>query len=127
MTSDQPDDHEYEFVCAAVTPVPGSFDTRSMVTGAPGLPLAFDCRGQRYRVVECMDAWKETGPCTHGSRERYVRRHWFLIRTEDGSMLKLYFDRQPRSRAARWWLHSRRPPEQRPAPATRTSTSDPLP
>ncbi|NQU41698.1 hypothetical protein HQ520_00320 [bacterium] len=52
---------------------------------------------------------EEADACWSGSGERYVRKHWFRIRTTDGQEMKLYFERQARSaREAkkRWWLHS---------------------
>ena len=32
-----------------------------------------------------------------GSREQYLRKHWFKIRTKDHQVMTLYFDRQARS------------------------------
>jgi hypothetical protein len=48
---------------------------------------------------------------THGSGELYLHRHWLEVEVDDGSTMKLYFERQPASRRAakaRWWLYSRR-------------------
>ena len=43
-----------------------------------------------------------------GDRMRGVRWHWFEVEAQDGETMKLYFDRQPRSRqkGRRWWLFS---------------------
>ena len=44
-----------------------------------------------------------------GSREQYLRKHWFKIRTEDHQIMTLYFDRQARSvgqQKHRWWLYT---------------------
>ena len=40
--------------------------------------------------------------------ELYVRKHWFEVLTDSGETLKIYFERQARSRnaRARWWLFS---------------------
>lgn len=79
----------------------------SVVPGAPLLPAKFLWRGAEHVVSEVLEAWKETGPCTHGSGERYVRKHWFRIRTARGDEMKIYFERKPRSARQtkqRWWL-----------------------
>ena len=95
-----------EFVSEPVVPARGSFDTPSMVAGEPGLPMRFAWRGTEYEIARVLEKWKTTGPCRHGSSEQYVRRHWFRVETTDGTVMELYFDRQPRARQEmqRWWL-----------------------
>jgi len=101
----------HQFVSEQIRPVGGSFDTGRMVTGEPGLPQRFRWRKQDYEVARVVETWKATGPCHHGSSERYVRRHWFRVETTDGSEMRIYFDRQPRPGASkkRWWLATVRP------------------
>jgi len=96
------------FISEPVQPAPGSFDTAAMARGEPGLPARFTWRETEYRVVEVLRQWKTTGPCSSGSSERYVRRHWFTVRTDPAAAMTLYCDRQSRSRKpkARWWLLS---------------------
>ncbi len=108
--SDSP--HHKEFVCEAMIPVAGTFDSSAMVAGEPGLPARFQWRGSEYEIARVLSAWKTTGPCTHGSGERYVRRHWYRIETTDGSTMELYFDRRPRVRQKlqRWWVATLVPP-----------------
>jgi hypothetical protein len=93
-----------------VTPVPGTGLASTAARGEPALPAEFTWREQPYRVVEILSAWKTTGPCSHGSAEQYVRRHWYRVRTEpDGIVMTLYFDRQARKAGHpkdRWWLYS---------------------
>ena len=104
---------EEQFVGEPLEPVSRSLSTRRMAIGAPGLPRRFRWRGREYRVAETLDAWKETGPCTSGGPERYVRKHWFRVRTEDGSVMKIYFERQARSgrqKRTRWWVYTVAPP-----------------
>ena len=94
----------------------GLFDRSAMAAGEPGLPLFFSCRGQRCRVAEVLDRWKESGPCRNasstraGRTEKYLRRHWYRVLTADGRTLTLYFNRQPRrgqrGPRARWVLYS---------------------
>ena len=96
------------FVSEAITPMPGTGDAGAMAAGGPGLPGEFRWRGRTIRVATVLRAWRETGPCRHGSGEQYVRRHWFEVRTTEETTLKIYFDRQPRGgrKAPRWWLFS---------------------
>ena len=74
-------DNAGEFVGDPIKPVPGTADVRAMATGAPGLPERFLWRGREFQVAQVLRVWKELGRCTHGSPERYVRKHWFAIRT----------------------------------------------
>ena len=104
-----------EFVSERIVPVPGTFDTRGMTAGAPGLPKRFVWRGNEYTVAEVVETWKETSNCKHGSSEQYVRKHWFRIRTTAGDEMKLYFERQARSRRelkTRWWLYTISPADE---------------
>lgn len=100
------------FVSDAIVPIADTFDTGRMAVGEPGLPGAFQWRGRTLEIATVLRSWRDTGPCRHGSPERYVRKHWFEVVTREGATLKLYFDRQPRGGgvAARWWLFSIREP-----------------
>lgn len=101
-----PDNHK--FVSEAIKPVDSSFDTSAMLSGAPGLPQKFTWRKKAYTVATVVKSWTSTGPCTHGSEEQYVRKHWYMIRTEDGAEMRIYFERKPRAgqNKKRWWLAS---------------------
>jgi hypothetical protein len=97
------------FIGEPVTPVAGMADARAMARGGPGLPRRFLWRGREYEVAAVLAARRTLGPCTSGSGEMYVRKHWFTIRTTSGETMTMYFDRQPRRRKsvkARWWLYS---------------------
>ena len=80
----------------------------AMSRGEPGLPAAFRWRGRGLTVAEVLESSREYGDCKHGSGERYLRKHCYRIRTTDGLVLRIYFQRSfGRSRpTARWWLHS---------------------
>ena len=98
-----------QFVGEPIEPDPDALDAARMAAGEPGLPLRFHWRGRPVRVTRVLRSWRETGPCRHGSGERYVRKHWYEVRTDAGSTLTIYFERQSRSRAdrtRRWWLHA---------------------
>lgn len=68
-----------QFICEPIKPVSSTMDTRPMSLGEPGLPGKFIWREGEYAVDQVLEKWKETSNCTHGSRERYVRKHWFKI------------------------------------------------
>jgi phosphoribosylglycinamide formyltransferase-1 len=95
------------FVCESIKPVINSIDLFGMARGEPGLPQRFTWRGKEYSVGEVLDQWRETSGCTHGSGEKYVRKHWYKVLTTDGSEMTIYFERQARggsSPKSRWWL-----------------------
>jgi len=95
------------FISEALEPLTAGADTARMAAGEPGLPKAFRWHGRVVEVREVLRSWKETGPCSHGSPELYVRKHWFELATSSGR-LKVYFERQPRrgGKGPRWWLFS---------------------
>ena len=98
------------FVSEPITPLGTSFDPAGMARGEPGLPHQFRWRKKDYAVAGVLEQGKEHGACRHGSGERYVRRHTYLVRTTDGTLFRLYFQRtfgrgkfQARRR---WWVLS---------------------
>jgi len=97
------------FVSEAIEPATDSMDATAMARGEPAMPKRFTWRDKEYTVETVLEAWKETSPCRHGSGEQYVRKHWFRVRTTAGDEMKVYFERQPKSkreRKRRWWLHT---------------------
>ena len=99
-----------DLISAPITPHAGTFDTAPMGRGEPGLPRGFDWRGESRTVIEPLGAWK------HSSREGaraggdlYLRRHYYRLRMDDGSIWTVYFVRQaPRSGnpKSRWFLYT---------------------
>ncbi len=96
------------FISEAIEPVASTADTTLMAAGGPGLPSAFVWRGEMLDVVAVLDSWRETGPCPHGGREQYARKHWFEVKTASHGRARIYFERQARGkdRTMRWWLFS---------------------
>jgi len=98
------------FVSEPITPFEGSFDTAMMARGEPGLPHKFRWRKRKWEVVEILEQWKEHGDCAHGSGERYVRKHGYLVRTREDLILRIYFQRSfGRGKfriRSRWWIQS---------------------
>lgn len=97
-----------KFISEAIRPDPDSFDLSNVPVGEPAFPTRFTWRGKTYAALRVIEKWKESGPDrTHGSGEMYVRKHWFHIETENGDTMKIYCERQPRSRGkSRWWLYT---------------------
>jgi len=95
-----------QFVSAAIQPVVGTIESTRMSIGEPGLPRQFRWGSQTIRIVSVLQTWSETGPCRHGNGERYTRKHWFEVVTDSGDTMKIYFERQARSRQikSRWRL-----------------------
>jgi phosphoribosylglycinamide formyltransferase-1 len=95
------------FIGEAIHPEDMSFSLSPMATGKPGLPGKFAWKGRTFSVLQVLEEWKEAGDCRHGSGERYVRKHWFRIRTTENLEMKIYFERQRRSSGgSRWRLYS---------------------
>jgi len=106
---------EERFVGERIRPVPGAIDSRGVAEGEPGLPRRFLWRDAEHEIEQVLDRWKETSACTHGSPERYVRRHWFRVRTAAGLGMRIYCDRNSQSKReakSRWWLYTVRPNEE---------------
>lgn len=98
-----------EFISEPIEPIAETFDAAAMTRGEPGLPKRFKWRNEEYSIIEVLEAWKELGPCRSGGLEKYLRKHWFRIKIDDGSEMTIYFERQPRSKRQnkiRWWLYT---------------------
>ncbi len=98
------------FISEPIFPLDGSFDTRGMAQGEPGLPQKFRWRKKEYLVAEVLERWKDHGDCRHGSGEHYVRKFGYNVRTTDGTGMSLYFQRSmgrgKLPAASRWWIQS---------------------
>ena len=93
-----------EFVSESITPWPGTSDAAAMGRAEPGLPRGFDWRDQPYEIAETLERWKQSGP---DMGELYLRRHYFRLRMNGGSVWTVYCLRQsPRSGSGkrRWFL-----------------------
>ena len=98
-----------QLISEPLQPVTDEVSAHHATSGEPLLPSKFIWRGSEYAVGEVLEKWKQSGDCTHGSGERYVRKHWFTIRTTNGEEMKIYFERKQRSGSPakqRWWLYT---------------------
>jgi hypothetical protein len=92
-----------------IHPVAGSFDMAGMAAGEVGLCERFVWRGEEHAVAELLETWKQLSPRFSPGEDRYLRRHWFRIRTRGGLEMKLYFERQGRpgaKRRSRWFIYT---------------------
>ena len=96
------------FVSENIRPATLPVEPGAMANGDPGLPEAFKWRDVTLDVGRVLNRWKETGPCSHGSGEQYVQKHWFELETTGGRVAKIYFERQgrPPQLKKRWWLYT---------------------
>lgn len=104
-----------KLISEALQPLFGEGHTDTpMAVGEPVIPGAFQWRGREYPVLRVLESGRGLGPCTHGSGEQYVRRHWYRIESEGGLVLRIYFERRPKpggKGSKRWWLYSTVAPE----------------
>ena len=99
-----------KLISEAVKPLfEGGPEDGTVVAGEPLVPGALVWRGTTYPVLRVLSSGKGLGPCSHGSDERYVRKHWYRIETTDRMVMRVYFERRPRAgakAARRWWLYT---------------------
>ncbi len=99
-----------QFVSEALSPLRGTFDAAAMARGLPGLPSGFVWRGQSYTVDDVLERWKASSrEGGRASGELYLRRHYYRLRMNDGSLWTVYFLRQtPQSSSprVRWFLYA---------------------
>jgi hypothetical protein len=94
-------------ISEAIEPLWEEEANRPFLAGEPILPARFRWRGEEYRIEEVLETWKEYSSGSRQMPDRYLRKHWFHVRTGDGSHMKIYFERSARSKGterARWWL-----------------------
>jgi hypothetical protein len=71
--------------------------------GEPPVPRAFQWEDRTLVVAEVLRSWRST---RDDRGDTYLKRHWFELRTEDGSRIEVYYDREARRGAAQWWLYT---------------------
>lgn len=96
-------------ICEPIQPLLSEDPVGPVVSGEPLLPTRFMWRDEEVVVAEVLERWKELSPGTVAMPDRYLRKHWFRIRTSGRREMKIYFERKARSRAGakqRWWIFS---------------------
>ncbi|MFP4353514.1 MAG: DUF6504 family protein [Phycisphaerae bacterium] len=99
-----------QFISQPIRPVGEKLGTAMMAIGEPALPEAFVFRGREYRIETIQASWKTSAREGHSrTGELYLRRHWYRVACEDGSIATIYCDRQARNRnkpGQRWFVYS---------------------
>lgn len=91
------------FVSQPIDPLDCAFDADVMSHGEPSLPGSFRWHDDELHVASVVRTWRST---KDDRGDTYLKRHWFECRLTDGRSAIMYFDRQARRGAARWWLYS---------------------
>ena len=91
-----------KFVSRPLEPAGEGFVTAA--TGnAPPVPRAFRWDGRTLTIVSVVRSWRST---KNDRGDTYLKRHWFELRTENGALIEVYYDREARRGAAQWWLYT---------------------
>ena len=99
-----------QFISEPIKPILETMDTARMAVGEPGLPKEFVWRKETVKVAKVLRHWRATGPCRNGSKEMYLRKHWYEVETASGTVMKIYFQKPTKGKlnTAGWWLYSLR-------------------
>jgi hypothetical protein len=90
------------FVSEAIEAL-GGFDTAPMGHGEPGLPPAFRWGDEELTIRGVRRKWRGT---KEDRGDIYLKRHYFELELADGRIATIYFDRQAKPNAARWFLYT---------------------
>jgi Family of unknown function (DUF6504) len=69
----------------------------------PPVPATFLYDGRTLSIAAVVRTWRST-KADRG--DAYLKRHWFELETKTGARLEVYFDREARRGASRWWLYT---------------------
>jgi hypothetical protein len=90
------------FVGWSIAPAGDGFITPASGSEPP-VPRAFRWDNRRFDVSAVLRSWRTTKT---DRGDVYLKRHWFELETTSGEKLEVYFDREARRGAPRWWLYS---------------------
>ena len=94
------------FVSEPLTPIGGTISTADLARGEPSLPDGFVWRDREFRVVDVLEMSRSY---RYDLGDKYLARHIWRLRMDDGAVWNVYFSRHPmskrrRSGEARWFL-----------------------
>jgi Family of unknown function (DUF6504) len=69
----------------------------------PPVPCAFLWDDRALRITAVLRAWRST---KSDRGDAYLKRHWFELETDGGATIEVYYDREARRGAPRWWLYT---------------------
>ncbi len=98
------------------------FDEAPLLEKKPGCPDGFTWRADDFQITEVLAEWhdyRRRGRMAHNMREHHARaatrrgswgvgRDYYRVRTADGHIFELYYDRAPGEvgdRAGSWYLY----------------------
>jgi uncharacterized protein DUF6504 len=90
------------FVSAPLSPAGEGFLTAPDAS-APPIPKTFSWKEGEFNVTEVLRSWRSTKT---DRGDAYLKRHWFELQTQEGPRIEVYYDREARKGAARWWLYT---------------------
>ena len=90
-----------QFVSEPIVPAEGYVEPP--IGGEPSLPAAFKWKDEELGVRLVVRTWRGT---KMDRADTYLQRHWFEFDTCDDRRAVVYFDRQAKRGAPRWWLYS---------------------
>ncbi len=99
------------------------FDQPPALEKKPGCPDGFTWQGEQFRVAEMLKEWhdyRRRGRMARNMQPQHaavaagrgswgVGRDYFRVRTKDGRIFELYYDRAPKNideRKGQWFLNS---------------------
>jgi len=92
------------FVSEPIRPVSGgTVDAGALAAGEPSLPAAFRWRRREVGVAKVLGRGRGLRRESF-SGETYLHRHEWRLRMTDGAVWEVYFERQGRRGADRWFL-----------------------
>ncbi|MBV8726262.1 MAG: cytoplasmic protein [Candidatus Eremiobacteraeota bacterium] len=92
-----------QFVSQPLQAIGATFDPATMSRGEPALPTAFQWNEERLNIQTLLRTWRSTKT---DRGDVYLARHWFEVQLDDGRRAMIYFERQARGNAPRWWLYT---------------------
>ncbi|MGB8267957.1 MAG: DUF6504 family protein [Candidatus Velthaea sp.] len=92
-----------QFVSEPIVAEADAFDPRAISAGEPALPPAFVWRERSLRVAAVRKTWRSL---KEDRGEMYLKRHYFELELADGAVAVVYFQRQAKRGAARWFLYT---------------------
>lgn len=69
----------------------------------PPVPSTLIWGDRTLRITAVVRTWRSTKT---DRGDVYLKRHWFELETADGERLEVYYDREARRGASRWWLYT---------------------
>ena len=95
-------DYKKSFVGQSIEP-DGTFDPVTISHGEPSLPASFRWHDETLSIQDTIRTWRST---KEDRGDIYLAKHWFEVWLSDGRRAVVYFDRQGKRGAARWWLYT---------------------